>query len=80
VSGKRNTEAETLTGYCRNSEHIEHRTSNIERPTSNEKTNIKYRTFNGYFFFFPAVFQSSGWADPPPAEHLTPPSVLKPDT
>jgi hypothetical protein len=25
-------------------------TSNIERPTSNEKTNIQYRTFNDYFF------------------------------
>jgi hypothetical protein len=33
----------------------ERRTSNIERPTSNEKTNIEYRTFNGYFFFFSAV-------------------------
>jgi hypothetical protein len=35
-------------------------TSNIERPTSNEKTNIKYRTFNGYFFFFPALRLRSG--------------------
>jgi hypothetical protein len=26
-------------------------TSNIERPTSNERTNIQYRTFNGYFCF-----------------------------
>jgi len=25
-------------------------TSNIERPTSNEKTNIKYGTFKDYFF------------------------------
>ena len=30
----------------------ERRTSNIERPTSNEKTNIQYRTFNSYFCFF----------------------------
>jgi len=28
----------------------ERRTSNIERPTSNKKTNIQYRTFNDYFF------------------------------
>jgi len=27
-------------------------TSNIERPTSNKKTNIQYRTFNAYFCFF----------------------------
>ncbi len=33
----------------------ERRTSNIERPTSNEKTNIQYRTFNDYFCFFSAV-------------------------
>ena len=30
----------------------EHRTSNIERPTSNEKTKTQYRTFNSYFCFF----------------------------
>ena len=33
----------------------ERRTSNIERPTSNKKTNIQYRTFNDYFYFFSAV-------------------------
>ena len=33
----------------------ERRTSNIERPTSNEKTNTQYRTFNSYFCFFSAV-------------------------
>jgi hypothetical protein len=33
----------------------ERRTSNIERPTSNENTNTQYRTFNSYFFFFSAV-------------------------
>ncbi len=33
----------------------ERRTSNIERPTSNEKTNIQYRIFNDYFYFFSAV-------------------------
>jgi hypothetical protein len=33
----------------------EHRTSNIERPTSNKKTNIQYLTFNDYFYFFSAV-------------------------
>ncbi len=33
----------------------EHRTSNIERPTSNKKTNIQYRKFNDYFYFFSAV-------------------------
>jgi len=30
----------------------EHRTSNIERPTSNEKNKHQYRTFNSYFCFF----------------------------
>jgi len=30
-------------------------TSNIERPTSNEKTDIQYQTFNDYFYFFSAV-------------------------
>ncbi len=30
-------------------------TSNIERPTSNEKTNIQSKTFNDYFCFFSAV-------------------------
>jgi hypothetical protein len=35
-------------------------TSNIERPTSNEKTNIQYRTFNGYFGFFSALRLRSG--------------------
>jgi len=29
-------------------------TSNIERLTLNEKTNIQYRKFNGYFCFFKA--------------------------
>jgi hypothetical protein len=32
-------------------------TSNIQRPTSNEKTNIQYRTFNTCFRFF--VFNPS---------------------
>ncbi len=33
----------------------ERRTSNIERPTSNKKTNVQYRTFSDYFYFFSAV-------------------------
>ncbi len=33
----------------------ERRTSNIERPTSNEKTNTQYTTFNSYSCFFSAV-------------------------
>ena len=32
-------------------------TSNIERPTSNEKTNIQYQTFNTYFCFFSAILK-----------------------
>jgi len=28
--------------------NVQHRTSNIERPTLNENTNSKYRIFNGY--------------------------------
>jgi hypothetical protein len=33
----------------------ERRTSNIERPTSNKKTNTQYRTSIGYFCFFSAI-------------------------
>ncbi len=33
-------------------------TSNIQRPTSNEKTNLQYRTFNGYLCFFSALRHS----------------------
>jgi len=33
----------------------ERRTSNIERPTSNKKTNIQYWKLNDYFCFFSAV-------------------------